>query len=626
MIKLKPHNSDVLQEKISAIASIFPNCVAESIQNSGGGGGGFVVDFEQLRQELSGNIVEEDREKYVLTWPGKRQSLLSANAPTHCVIRPDFEGSRSFFETSNVLIKGDNLTALKVLQHAYARKIKMIYIDPPYNTGNDYIYQDNFHDNIQNYLLASDQINDDGDKELARTEKHGRFHSHWLSMMYPRLRLAHNLLRDDGVLFVSIDDNEVHNLRKILDEIFGERNFIANIIWEKKFSPSNDAHWLSDNHDHILLYARSKPIWRPNPLPREDKQNDRYKNPDNDPRGPWISGDLTVKSYSEPYDYPITTPSGKQITPPNGTCWRVSAERFEELVKDNRVWFGTKNNNVPRLKRFLSDVKEGVVPVTIWKHDDVGHNQGASQELRKLFDNKNYFGGPKPVSLIRRMIWISGAKEKDIILDFFAGSGTTGHAVMKSNAEDGEARRFILVQLDEKIDLNSNAGKAGFGTIADITVDRMRRAGIDVRKSNLEHAKSIDIGFRTFFVDSSNYNDINLTNEYLTSDNILRCIDNIKSDRKGEDLLIDIMLRWGISLEEVIAKEDLEGRQIWIVGNNELIACFDSGIGDDIIQTLARRRPLNIGFRDDCFVSDSSKINAYQTITQLSPSTRVLII
>jgi adenine-specific DNA-methyltransferase len=323
----------------------------------------------------------------------------------------------------------------------------MIYIDPPYNTGKDFVYKDNFKDNIKNYMEQTGQVDSDGNKLSTNSDASGRYHSNWLNMMYPRLKLARNLLRDDGVIFISIDDNEVANLRKICDEIFGEENFVANVVWEKKYSPSNDAKWFSDNHDHILVYSKNKDLWSPKLLPRNKEQNKRYTNRDNDSRGLWKASDFSVKTYSEKYDYSITTPSGKVVRPPQGRCWATSEEKFKKLVNDNRIWFGESGNSVPSLKRFLSEVKDGIVPVTIWKYTDVGHNQTGRKELKKLFDNHGFFDSPKPISLLHRILYISNLEKDDYILDFFSGSATTAHAVMQLKAEDGENRRYIMVQL-----------------------------------------------------------------------------------------------------------------------------------------------------------------------------------
>ncbi len=507
MDKLKMHSSDLSQENITKIRELFPGCVTEA-HDEATGRLRLMVDFDQMRQELSDHIVEGPKERYRLDWPGKREALALANAPIAKTLRPSFSESTDFDTTRNLLLEGDNLEALKLLRQSYLGHVKLIYIDPPYNTGNDFIYADNFSEQTDGFLERSLQSDINRNKLVANPQTSGRFHSSWLSMIYARLRLSRALLRNDGVIFISIDDGEVHNLRKAADEIFGERNFVANIIWEKKYAPANDARWFSDNHDHILLYAKSKCDWKPRALPRTDAQNRRYINRDDDPRGPWKSGDLSVKSYSAAYDYEIITPSGRKVTPPHGRCWRVPKLRLQEMIEENRIWFGEDGSNVPSVKRFLSEVRDGVVPLTIWKYDIVGHNQAGRQELKSLFDGQGYFDGPKPVSLLCRIIYLSGAKDDDIVLDFFAGSGTTGHAVLEANAKDGTQRRFVLVQLDEKIEPSSQAGRFGFSTIADITKDRIRRAGKKILEGDCHPDWNRDVGFRAFRVDTSNMKDV----------------------------------------------------------------------------------------------------------------------
>lgn len=622
MDQLKMHSPDLSQSNIAKVRELFPGCVTEA-HDEVTGELRLSVDFDQLRQELSDHIVEGPQERYRLDWPGKREALLAANAPIAKTVRPFERESVGFARTHNLLVEGDNLEALKILQQAYLGRIKMIYIDPPYNTGNDFIYEDSFSESVDDFLEKSMQADSERNRLVANTETNGRFHSSWLSMMYSRLRLARSLLRNDGVIFISIDDGEVHNLRKAADEIFGEHNFVANIIWEKKYAPSNDAKWLSDNHDHILLYARDKSAWRPRALPRSDEQNQRYTNRDNDPRGPWKSSDLSVKSYSEAYDYPITTPSGRVVNPPHGACWRISQERLREMIADNRIWFGEDGSNVPSIKRFLSEVKDGVVPLTIWKYNEVGHNQIGRQEFKKLFDDRGYFDGPKPVSLLRRALYLSGAGENDIVMDFFAGSGTTAHAVLEANAEDGTSRRFILVQLPEPVGKDTEAGKAGFSNIADITKERVRRAGTRLLEGNSHPAWNRDVGFRVLKVDTSNMKDVFYRPDELSQKDLLDTVDNVKEDRTAEDLLFQVLVDWGVDLTLPIRRETVQGKAVFFVDDNALAACFDRGLTEDLVKELARREPLRVVFRDNGFVSDAVKINVEQIFRQLSPTTEV---
>ncbi|SFM95781.1 site-specific DNA-methyltransferase, partial [Methanolobus profundi] len=480
MDELKMHSPNFAEENVAKLEAMFPNCVTESKDEKGNLKK--FIDFDLLKQELSKHIVDGPQERYHLNWPGKRESLLTANAPIAKTLRPCREESVDFDTTENLFIEGDNLDVLKLLQETYLGKIKLIYIDPPYNTGNDFIYADNFAESTEKYLLTSAQKDEEGNRLVPNTDSNGRFHSDWLSMIYSRLKLARNLLKEEGAIFISIDDGEAGNVRKLCDEVFGADNFVANIIWEKKYAPSNDAKWFSDNHDHIFIYAKDKQRWHPKPLPRTEEQNSRYTNRDDDPRGPWKSGDMSVKTYSVNYDYPITTPSGRVVNPPHSKCWRFSKEKMEELIADNRIWFGENGDNVPSIKRFLSEVKDGIVPLTIWKYKDVGHNQVGNQEVKKLFDNKGFFDGPKPVSLLNHILYLSTNHTNDIILDFFAGSATTAHAVMQQNAEDEGKRKFIMVQLPEPCNEKSEAFKAGYENIAEISKERIRLAGKKIKE------------------------------------------------------------------------------------------------------------------------------------------------
>ena len=475
MNKLKMHSVNKVDENVAKIGKLFPNCVTERKKENGEVE--YAVDFDMLRQELSSVVVEGNEERYQFTWPDKKKAVLAANAPISATLRPCREESVDFDTTQNLYIEGDNLDVLKLLQETYLGKIKMIYIDPPYNTGNVFVYNDDFAEDAEKYLSNSGQFDVQGNQLVQNTENNGRFHTDWLNMIYSRIKLARDLLADDGVIFISIDDNEVENLRKAVDDIFGSGNFISSIIWEKKYAPANDAKWLSDNHDYILLYAKNKNLWHPQLLPRSEEMNGRYTNRDNDPRGVWKAADMTVKSYSSAYDYPITTPSGKIVHPAAGRCWNTSKENFEKLVSDNRIWFGEKGDNVPAVKKFLTEVKDGMVPMTIWKYSEVGHNQEGRQEVKKLFDGNGLFDGPKPVRLLSRILQIANLGANAVILDFFSGSATTAHAVMQLNAEDGGHRKFIMVQLPEATDPKSEAYKAGYKNICEIGKERIRRAG-----------------------------------------------------------------------------------------------------------------------------------------------------
>ena len=621
MDKLKMHSPDMTQENIKKIQALFPNCVTEVRDENGKLR--LAIDFDQLKQELSDSIVEGPQERYHLNWPGKRESLLASSQPISNTLRPSVEESKNFDSTANLFLEGDNLDALKLLQESYLNKVKLIYIDPPYNTGSDFIYEDDFTESSASFLTKTSQVSERGDKLTVNRDSSGRFHSAWLSMMYSRLKLSRNLLCDDGVIFISLDDHEIDNLRKLCDEIFGRNNFVANVVWQRAFSPKNDARYLSENHDYILIYAKNLDSFSAGRLPRTEEANARYKNLDNDPRGVWISDNLTVKTYSEKYDFPIETPSGRVVTPSHGSCWRVSKEKFEELVKDNRIWFGNDGGNVPRLKRFLSEVQGGMVPTTLWLHQDVGHNQEGRQEVKALFDGRGYFDGPKPVRLMKRILQIANTSDNDIILDFFGGSGSTAHASMQLNAEDGHNRKFIIVQLAEKCDETSEAYKAGFETIADISKERIRRAGSKILDGECHKDWNKDVGFRVLKVDTSNMSDVFYTPNQTSQSDLDLLVDHIKPDRTDEDLLFQVLLDAAVDLALPITLKEVCGKPVYFVDENAFVACFAQGINENLVKELASFQPLQVVFRDDAFESNAMKINAEQIFKQLSPNTVV---
>lgn len=626
MDKLKMHSPELSQDNIAKIRDLFPGCVTEA-QDEATGAVRLAVDFDQLRQELSDHIVEGPQERYRLDWPGKREALALANAPIAKTLRPARDESVGFDTTRNLFIEGDNLDVLKLLQENYLGKIKMIYIDPPYNTGNDFVYEDDFSENSEAYLLKSNQKDEKGNRLVANTSANGRFHSDWLTMVYSRLKLARNLLRDDGVIFISIDDGEVHNLRKAADEIFGEENFVGNIIWQKKYSPQNDAKYLSDMHDHILLYARNKEAWSPIPLPRTEKQNSAYKNPDNDPRGPWKATDSTCnKSRSERPNlyYPMTNKKGEEVWPLETRVWRYSRDVHEEKARDNRVWWGKDGDNaVPAYKSFLSEVKDGRVPTTIWSYEEAGHNQSAKQELNALIE-ESPFSTPKPTKLIRLAAAISvNVDTSDIVLDFFGGSGTTADAIMQQNSEDGGNRQVIIVQLPEPTDEKSQAFRAGYKDIAQIAKERIRRAGKKILEGECHLDWNRDVGFRVLKVDTSNMKDVYYRPDELKQSDLLDMVDNVKEGRTAEDLLFQVLVDWGVDLTLPIRRETVQGKTVFFVDDNALVACFDRGITEELVKELAGHEPLRVVFRDNGFVSDAVKINVEQIFRQLSPTTDV---
>ncbi|HHL6937780.1 TPA: site-specific DNA-methyltransferase, partial [Escherichia coli] len=566
MNKLSPEmpelqSMNITADNITKLKSLFP----EAFNENG-------IDFDVLKQ-LLGENVDEKEERYGLNWHGKRQARQLALTPSRGTLRPCKDESVDWDNTKNLMIEGDNLEVLKLLQKSYAGKVKLIYIDPPYNTGKDFVYSDNFQDNMKNYLEMTGQT-EDGVRITTNAETSGRYHTDWLNMIYPRLKLARNLLKEDRVIFISIDDAEVDNLKKVCSEIFGEENFVANIVWQKKYSPQNDATYFSDMHDHILVYAKQRKNskndsngWNIDFLPRSDEQNAAYKNPDNDPRGVWKSVDLSVKTYSKANDYSITTPSGRIVTPPASRCWQVSEKRFAELCKENKIWFGENGNNVPSIKRFLTEVQDGVVPTTWWSYKECGHNQEAKQELKKLMEGESvFFDTPKPLRLLDRILHLATTNDKNsIILDFFAGSGTTAHATLNKNIADSGSRRYIAVQLPEKIDDEK------YHTISELTKERLRRAGKKVREDNPEWKG--DVGFRVFKLDTSNIRPWEATAETL-SEQIDAYVSPILEGRSEEDLLTELMLKRGIDLSVNIETRQFDGLTVSCVDGGKLFTCF----------------------------------------------------
>ncbi len=625
MKKLDPQTPDFTDQNIAKLAELFPNCVTESRDEDGALQK--AIDFDLLKQELSKNIVEGTKERYRLEWPGKKEALLAANTPIDKTLRPAREESVDFDTTKNLYIEGDNLEALKLLQEAYLGKVKMIYIDPPYNTGKDFVYKDNFTRGRYEELEESGQVDSEGNRLVQNLESNGRFHSDWLSMMYPRLRLARNLLKDDGVIFISIDDNEVHNLRKICDEVFGEGNFVANIVWQKKYGPANDAKYISQTHEYVLVYAKSIISWSPGLLPRSESQLSAFSNPDNDPRGVWRASDLSVRTYNDNCDYDIIGPDGSVYKPPASRAWAVNEKRFKELLADNRITFGKNGKSRPMLKKFLTEVKQGITPDTWWDREKSGDNKIARYEMKEIFP-ENIFDTPKPTKLILLATRIANLNHNDIILDFFSGSATTAHAVMQLNAEDGGNRRFIMVQLPEKTDEKSEAYKAGYKTIAEIGKERIRRAGRKIKEENKdkEGIEHLDIGFRVLKIDSSNFKDIYATPDNITQESLFETVEHIKADRSAEDLLFGVLVRWGVDLSLPIRRETVEGKEVFFVGHGDLAACFEEEIDEALVKSLAKKEVLRVVFKESSFKDDNIKINTEQIFKQLAPATEVRVI
>ena len=621
MNHMKFETPDMVAGNIDKIAELFPAAITEMRGEDGEIKRG--VNFEVLKQLLSRDVVDGD-ECYEFTWVGKKAAMAEAARPITKTLRPVKEDSRDWDTTENLYIEGDNLEVLKLLQESYLGKVKMIYIDPPYNTGNDFIYADDFMRSQNEEDKQMGLYDEDENRLFKNTDTNGRFHSDWCSMIYSRLMLARNLLTDDGVIFISIDDNEQGNLKKCCDEVFGGQNFVAQLVWERAFSPKNDARFISNSHDYVLMYAKDITQFVIGRLPRTEEANARYSNPDNDPRGVWMSSDISVKTYNAECDYPITSPSGRVIEPPAGRCWSLSKKAFLERLQDNRIWFGPDGNGVPRIKRFLTDLKhEGMAPTSIMFFKDVGHSQEGAQEVSKLLDG-GFFSGPKPQRLMQRLLTLANLKNDSVVFDFFSGSASTAHAVMSKNAEDGGHRKFIMVQLPEKCDEASEAYKAGYKNICEIGKERIRRAG---EKIKAEHPDAqLDTGFRVFRVDESNMEDVYYHPEELTQTMLGGMVSNIKSDRSDLDLLYACLLDWGVEINLPHSAEALDGCTIHNVDDGALVACFNENVPDTVIRRMADLHPLRAVFRDSSFASDDSKINVTEIFKNLSPDTNVKVI
>lgn len=624
MEKLKMHSPNFTQDNIARIRELFPGCVTEVKGDDGSVK--LAVDFDLLRQELAESIVEGPQERYHLNWPGKRESLLVANAPIAKTLRPCREESVDFDTTKNLFIEGDNLDALKLLQETYLGKVKMIYIDPPYNTGNDFVYRDDFAEDTKSFLARSNQVDDSGARLVANVDTNGRFHSDWLSMIYPRIKLSRNLLSDDGVIFISADDNEVANLVRLCDEVFGEDNFVANFVWEKRTNREN-RKVVSSRHDYVVCYAKCQApgVRALKQLPMSAKALANYKNPDNDPRGLWKSDPATAQAGHGTKDqfYVLTAPNGKKHELESGRCWLYTEKVMKKEIADGKIWFGKDGNGVPRVKTYLEAKERGLTPESILFAEDVGTNESAKNLLKELFSGKSVFDTPKPVGLIQTLIQL--ACDDGIILDFFAGSATTAEATLELNAADGKSRRFVLVQLPEVLGRESEASKAGYRTISDIALDRIRLSGWQVKERETNEAWNRDVGVRVFRLDTSNMADVYYAPDAMNKDNLDLFVDNIKSDRTAEDLLFQVMLDWGVDLTLPIAKQAVQDKDVFFVDDNALAACFDAhgGVDEAFVKELAKRQPLRVVFRDAGFKDSAVKINVEQIFKLLSPATEV---
>ncbi|MCT7398507.1 site-specific DNA-methyltransferase [Eubacterium sp. LFL-14] len=640
MDKLKMQTVNKADENFKKLAAMFPNAVTETIDKTGEVVR--AIDKDILMQEISCKVVDGKEERYQFTWPDKKKSILLANAPINKTLRPvrddetiptgaDSEGkpycssgSVDFDNTENLYIEGDNLEVLKLLQETYLGKIKMIYIDPPYNTGNDFVYEDDFVQSTDEYLENSGQFDDAGNRLVKNLDSNGRFHTDWLNMIYSRIKLAKDLLADNGVLFISIDDGEAANLMKLCNDIMGEVNFVADLIWQKKFSRANDATYFSTMHDHILCYCKSNIVldnngWKIGLIPRGDEIPKGYSNPDNDPRGVWTSVILSAKSGSESLLYEIETPSGRKVVPPSGRFWSCSKDTFEKWKADNRIWFGTNGDGAPRKKTFLSEVQQGLRPNTILFQDEVGNNQEAKQETKALFNGLGIFDGPKPVRLLKYLFRIANVDTSDIILDFFSGSATVAHAVMELNAEDSGQRKFILVQLPEETDEKSEAYKAGYKNICEIGKERIRRAAKKIAEENPE--AKFDGGFRVLKCDTSNMKNVYYNPAEYEPSLFTSLEDNIKEDRTSEDLLFQVMLDLGVLLSSKIKETTIAGKKVFNVEDNYLIACFDDNVTEEVITEIAKQKPYYFVMRDSSMANDSVATNFEQIFAAYSPDT-----
>ena len=619
MEKLKMQSLDVIGSNIKKIQQLFPNCVTERLGK--GGKPELAIDFEKLQAELSNEIIGEGEERYQFTWPDKRAANRLANTPTTMTLRPCREESVDFDHTQNLYIEGDNLDVLKVLRETYLGKVKMIYIDPPYNTGNDFVYNDDFTQSRDEFEETSGLFDEEGNQTIdpmqRNTESNGRFHTDWLNMIYPRLKVARDLLSEDGVIFISIDDNEVENLKKNCSEIFGESNFVANVIWKHTQQSKNDELYFSRQYNHTLCYSKDKLRLKRFYFDRTDEDNKNYKNPDNDPKGLWRSGDVRSPNYRKTLCYNIIAPNGNMIPPPeNG--WRWSKDSFNEKIATGEIIFKDDYSGIIR-KIYLSD-QPGRTPENLWDDKRFGSTRQAASMIKDLFDGKQVFDTPKPIELIKNMLYLV-SKGCDIILDFFSGSATTAHAVMQLNAEDGGNRKFIMVQLPEKTDEKSEAYKAGYKNICEIGKERIRRAGKKIKEENKdkERIEKLDTGFRVLKLDSSNMNDVYYTPEDFDKHTLFS--ENVKSDRTPEDLLFQVMLDLGIELSAKIESRQIAGKTVYLVDDYYLVACFDRDVTEATITEIAKLHPVYFVMRDASAANDSVIDNFEQLFEAYSKDT-----
>lgn len=681
MDHMKFESPDMVQGNIEKIEALFPNCVTETRGEDGKLRK--AVNFDLLRQMLSGEVAEGD-EAYEFTWVGKKAAIVEANKPIRKALRPCPEESVNWDTTENLYIEGDNLEVLKLLQESYLGKVKLIYIDPPYNTGNDFIYRDDFamkSDEYEEQLGVFDE--ETGERLFKNTDSNGRFHSDWCSMIYSRLMLARNLLSDDGIICISIDDNEVKNLLEVCNEVFGEDNYIATMAWQRTLTRRNDAKKISFAHEYIVIYAKKYDLVLIKNEDAGEKQRATYSNRDNDPRGDWLAVPFHAPNIRPNLTYPIVLPSGREVFPPVGRCWSTTKDKYIELVNDNRIYFGKDGNGMPQRKKFWNERSndEGVVPWTWWPYDYAGENREATKEFKDIFDDATLFNGPKPTKLLCRIIDLIDTKNS-IVLDFFSGSASTAHAVLKQNAADDGRRKYIMVQLPEKCEEKSEAYKAGYNNICEIGKERIRRAGqklqsalfeeggnyrhvakaiqsgeqrtlfndgkpvatipvipprwskMDETEDNKAMAQALDIGFRVLKLADSNMNNVYYSAGEYGQQKLDDMESKIKSDRTELDLLFGCLLDWGLPLSLPYKSETIDGCTIHTYAPGDpdleirdaLIACFDEKVPTNVIETIARRNPLRAVFREECFTSSPDKINVFETFKRLAQGTAVKVI
>ena len=609
MSELNPLNGeslDITKENIEKLKELFPEVLTEN-----------QIDFEKLRLIL-GDEVNDRPEKYSFTWNGKNNAIKLAQQPSTGTLRPNKEKSKNWDTTENLYIEGDNLEVLKLLQKSYSGQVKVIYIDPPYNTGKDFVYKDDYKDNVKNYFEQTGQVDSEGNILSTNSESNGRFHTDWLNMIYPRLVLAKNLLTDDGVIFISIDDGEQENLKKVCNEIFGEQNFLAQIIWERAYSPINLKKNFSENHDYIIAFAKNIKNVETDGIPRSSEQDSLYINPDNDRRGLWKPSDFSVGPAVEKNIYEIKTPSGRIVTPPSGRSWLYSKKRYKELLEDNRVWFGGDGNSTPSYKRFLSEVKQGVTPLTIWKYQDVGHSQSASQDLKKLMDGKSYFTYPKPVGLIKRLLQLY-SEPNSIILDFFAGSSTTAHSTMELNAEDGGNRKFIMVQLPEPLNEKEVAYKDGYENISEISQERIRRAGEQIEKNAQLNDNELDLGFKVFKLDKSNIQKWNIDSDKI-EESLFAMENNFVEGRSHLDIVYEVLLKLGLDLNTPFEESVIDNSVVYDIAFGNVYVVLSDNITQEVANHIADKQNEygnenpSVVFNDNGFKNDNEKLNTIEKL------------